>query len=687
MAQITYTDKEALIVNPNPEINKWTAENANEVKDAHNDLESKFSAGAVSSGFANGVYDFSTTITEADPGAGFLRLNNASFASVTKVFLDDLTRDGIDIGSILSRMTIGDSIRIQLSSDVDNYASYILTQLPTDNTGWWTLEVSYLVSSGSLFANNADVVATVLFNGALASSVTRDINRAWTDTLIFNRHEITYVVKTMDDDITYTLGGGNLIDQFSSARQRIIADGVHAIFFGDGFDYRYGITNGQILEAGNYEIYFLHINGSITVNVPGVSQQSSGITQLLTPSDFAVVADGENALDMSWSDVANESSYQIERSLTGTGGWTLYSNPAANATSDTETGLNPGDTVYYRIKAVGDGVTYSDSPYTIASGTTEDAGDVTAPTFTFNPVNGSSIWPVNKPFTITANEAMRKDDGTPLEDNDAGIITLKQTNSGGSDIAHTWTIDASKTIITITPTTTLGTNQLVYVAINNVEDVSGNESSLTSITFTTTAYTFFNGTSNRLVFGDILDSLFAVNDTNFWLELTVNNGSLSGSRTLHAKLASSAQTFRLYYNNTSVIFYYAMGASKARTILWTGTDMSSAEHTIVLKYDGSIDTNDGLDRCELLIDGVTQTGAVLSNPTGSLTGTLSNTTSQLSLGIAVNNAGTPNDTLWFSGEAKDMKIRSASGSVVELNIPVLLLGTDSSGNGRNGTWV
>jgi hypothetical protein len=42
---------------------------------------------------------------------------------------------------------------------------------------------------------------------------------------------------------------------------------------------------------------------------------------------------------------------------------------------------------------------------------------------------------------------------------------------------------------------------------------------------------------------------------------------------------------------------------------------------------------------------------------------------------------------WISGEAKDFIVRSTAGSTVEINVPNLKTGVDTSGNGRNGTWV
>lgn len=517
--------------------------------------------------------------------------------------------------------------------------------------------------------------------------ITKEFNRAWSETLVFDKNEIYFAMHELTEDVDYVIGSGNLSNQTSVIRQRFITDGTYALNFGVGFDYLYGITNGQILEAGNYEIYFLFVNDSVTVTLPGVSQQSSGLTQLLTPSTFAVVADGETDLDMSWTDVSNEVGYQIESSPNGTSGWVLYSNPAANATSDTETGLQPGETVYYRIKAVGDGTTFTDSPYSYASGTTENVGDVTAPVATFLPANATNVWPVNKPMVITFNEPIQKDDGTAVVSNEAGIIVLKETNSGGANIGHTWAIDVTKTIITVTPNTTLGTNQLVYLAVDGIEDVTGNEAAVQAITFTTTAYTFFNGSSHRLGFGDILDNIIAGADSNFDLQVALRNHSLSGTRRLTGKISTAPNSqISLYTSGASVLFaYYMTPYPRYRFIFWENV-LTTADSLILLEYRGAIDTNNGLDRPTLKINGVTQTNEVIGAESGTLTDII-NTTAQLSFGVGLNNAGTPIEAAYYSGEAKDMIIRSASGTVVELNVPVLRVGTDTSGNARHGTWA
>lgn len=539
-----------------------------------------------------------------------------------------------------------------------------------------------------------DIIDSKANNTAL---IQREFNRAFSAELLFDKNEIEVVQHTMTVDIDFVISPtGNLVDQGSYVIMEVIADGIHALNFisspGRSFAYIYpaGTVSGVILDAGTYEIYVFYLNGKARVNIPGVSQESSGLAALQAPQNFMVLADGENALDLSWDDVADEVSYQIERSLTGTGGWTVHSTPAAGSTSDTETGITSNSTVYYRIKAIGDGVTHTDSPYATASGTTEDSGDATAPTFTFLPANGNSTWTVNKPITITANEELRNAaDNSVIDSTDLlSIITLKETNSGGTDIPFTATIDATKKIITVTPTTGYGASQLVYLAIDDVEDVSGNEITLQSITFTTTSFTYFNGTSNRLGLGDILDTVFSAADGNFWLEITSKNSGGSSSRFLVGKTETGEglREFYWFYNGSDIYFVYWMDRTPdtVREVRWSGA-MDSNEHDWVLKYDGSIDTNDGLDRLTLLKDGVTVGSKTMSYGSGLLGGTLANSPAPLTVGANQTSASVASG--FYTEELKDFKVRSAAGSVLEVDIPVLFDGQDVSGNARHGTWV
>lgn len=561
-----------------------------------------------------------------------------------------------------------------------------ITELPSATTPIGGTEAVEIVQGGV----NKQVPASELGGN------TREFNRTFSETLVFDKNEIEYAPHVATGNITFQVGSGNLVNQNTVITVPITFNGSQTINFGPGFTYLTPSTlNGSTPAAGTYEVYFWHSNGTVRVVFNSSSSQSSGAITLAAPSNFAAVADGETAIDQSWDNVTNNVGYLIEFSLTGTGGWSTLETTAVDATASTQTGLSAGNTRYYRIKTLGDGINYLDSAFSeVISAQTESSGDVTAPTFTFFPVSGVSTWTINRWITVTANEPIRNADGSAITDaNVASRITLKQTNSGGADISFTATIDPTKQIITIMPATHYGVNQLVYVAINNVEDVNGNEVTVAvSSTFTTTAHTYFNGTSSRLVFGDMLDALWTANNTNFWLELTVNNVSGSGIRPLITKYSTTdnQREFHWYINGADVYFGFTkqLNGVGNRVIKWTGV-YPGGENVMVLKYDGAIDTNDGLDRVTLLIDGAVQGSKTLffADAEPIATVILTNGTAQLAVGTYVNAAGTPVGTSFFTEEAKDFIVRSSNGSVVEINVPNLKTGVDTSGNARNGTWV
>lgn len=100
-------------------------------------------------------YAFSDTVSMADPGAGIIRLNNAAFASVTAIAIDDTTDNtgNPDLSGYInsfddSGSTIKGTLIIQKSASAENIAIYQVTGL-TDNSGWTELAVNYVTSSGS----------------------------------------------------------------------------------------------------------------------------------------------------------------------------------------------------------------------------------------------------------------------------------------------------------------------------------------------------------------------------------------------------------------------------------------------------------------------------------------------------------------------------------------------------------
>ncbi|NVO20848.1 MAG: Ig-like domain-containing protein [Bacteroidetes bacterium] len=112
--------------------------------------------------------------------------------------------------------------------------------------------------------------------------------------------------------------------------------------------------------------------------------------------------------------------------------------------------------------------------------------DVTPPVATFVPASGSVNVLLSIVPTITFNEPVKKTDGTDITNSDlTTLVSLKLNNSTGTAVPFTATIDATKTIVTVTPSGALLNNQLYYLAIAPVEDGAGNVTGTQSSTFTT----------------------------------------------------------------------------------------------------------------------------------------------------------------------------------------------------------
>jgi hypothetical protein len=90
------------------------------------------------------TFAFDSTTTAGDPGPGELRYDNATPASVTNLYIDDLEENGNDFAWILSNLAVNDIIVIK---SIDDPADYMICQVDaatTDNTGYWTVPVNPL---------------------------------------------------------------------------------------------------------------------------------------------------------------------------------------------------------------------------------------------------------------------------------------------------------------------------------------------------------------------------------------------------------------------------------------------------------------------------------------------------------------------------------------------------------------
>lgn len=100
-------------------------------------------------------WNFDTSTVASNPGTKRFRMDNATLASVTALYLNDTTVRGFDISTLAGFLAADYPIYVQQKSDPSKAALFKVTGPATDNTGWWTVPVS-VVASGTIFSNNAE---------------------------------------------------------------------------------------------------------------------------------------------------------------------------------------------------------------------------------------------------------------------------------------------------------------------------------------------------------------------------------------------------------------------------------------------------------------------------------------------------------------------------------------------------
>ncbi|GAB3335354.1 hypothetical protein [Marilutibacter aestuarii] len=114
--------------------------------------------GDIALSMVNYLADTSAT-TDADPGAGNLRWNNATQASADEVYLSDADADASDHSAVWGALEPGGYLYLYRADDLDVWQQWQITAV-TDASGYAKLAVTLQASAGS-FADDAAIVATV----------------------------------------------------------------------------------------------------------------------------------------------------------------------------------------------------------------------------------------------------------------------------------------------------------------------------------------------------------------------------------------------------------------------------------------------------------------------------------------------------------------------------------------------
>lgn len=119
---------------------------------------------------------FDSTTADADPGDGELRLNNATLASVTTVFIDNLSATGINVAPWLTSWddfgaTSGRGFVQIVNADQSGFFLATVTGTIVDGTGYRKVSVTPVATAGS-FTPNVPVFVSFVGNGLGSGDVT-----------------------------------------------------------------------------------------------------------------------------------------------------------------------------------------------------------------------------------------------------------------------------------------------------------------------------------------------------------------------------------------------------------------------------------------------------------------------------------------------------------------------------------
>lgn len=124
---------------------------------------------SVTSGFVQDDWRWSTDTTATDPTEGRVKGNNATLASITALYISEISNSEANALTYLQALSPGDLV---LVSEVGNGSNFIRGEVTSavDNGGWWTLNVTSVEAGGSI-SNNRQTTVVFGFIAATAAVV------------------------------------------------------------------------------------------------------------------------------------------------------------------------------------------------------------------------------------------------------------------------------------------------------------------------------------------------------------------------------------------------------------------------------------------------------------------------------------------------------------------------------------
>jgi len=275
--------------------------------------------------------------------------------------------------------------------------------------------------------------------------------------IVSNSRIASATIDRAADPVRFTVSGESVVVSLAAARTATIqtqslAGGLH----GSGINNLRTLSNSDITLLGNFP----------RVTVDGANadlQVSSGtVTNLIVSS-----AARNSSITVDTGATVSTAQVDAQSSFHGQGNVTIMN---ANAS----------------------GITYERRPGSINTSTGVSAPTLVSPqaAITFNPANGATrVSRTNPRITITFSTPMTLDNGNDIRNVDIvqGLIDVRRGAANGTRIDYTATINATRTVITITPDANFNedTTYFVHIPANSFRDAEGNRNVAHTISFST----------------------------------------------------------------------------------------------------------------------------------------------------------------------------------------------------------
>jgi len=224
-------------------------------------------------------FTYSTTVTDADPGSGFIRFNNATISSATIAYVDDAEANGTDVvawvqsfDDVSGNATNRGRIRVSKANTLDTWHVFKVNAAITDASGYTKIPLTYIDGAGSL-ANNDKVFLSFVASGEDGAipgySYTFDAGTSDADPgagdIAFNNATYANVTEIYIDDADAN-GGATQADTATWGSSTSTIKGfLHIVDINDSSTYaRFKITAAVDDESGYNKITVVHLASNNT---------------------------------------------------------------------------------------------------------------------------------------------------------------------------------------------------------------------------------------------------------------------------------------------------------------------------------------------------------------------------------------------------------------------------------------